>query len=207
MESRIEHDLTGNLDGYRWTAEFSVYIDCMCLNRRYDDHGVARHGYAAYVPFIERRRDAQCHYSKRFGTESSYRLSEQAIATTPTRDTTVRLLHVVVSLLLQNIWRYLHYEFVATPRRGGRRLWWWACMEFVNMIRRAAWTVLAVRRSSPQTGHLTTGSTGSHRSSTPVGRQPSTAPSSFNVAQPLLTTRHDGIEDLGRISWRCFVSY
>jgi len=41
---------------------------------------------------------------------------------------------VVVSLLLQNVWRYLHYEYVATPARGGRRLWWWPYKEFVNMI-------------------------------------------------------------------------
>jgi len=86
---------------------------------------------------------------KRFGIESSYRLFEQAIATTTTRDPTVRLLYVVVSLLLQNVWRYLHYEYVATPRRGGRRLWWWPYKEFVNMIRRAAWTALAVRRAVP----------------------------------------------------------
>jgi len=78
-----------------------------------------------------------------------YRLFEQAIATTTTRDPTVRLLYVVVSLLLQNVWRYLHYEYVATPRRGGRRLWWWPYKEFVNMIRRAAWTALAVRRAVP----------------------------------------------------------
>jgi len=86
---------------------------------------VARHGYAADAPFIDSPRDARYHYSKRFGIESSYRLFEQAIATTTTRDPTVRLLYVVVSLLLQNVWRYLHYEYVATPRRGGRRLWWW----------------------------------------------------------------------------------
>jgi len=55
---------------------------------------------------------------------------------------------VVVSLLLQNVWRYLHYEYVATPRRGGRRLWWWLHKEFVNMIRRVAGR-LAVRRAVP----------------------------------------------------------
>jgi len=110
---------------------------------------VARHGYAADAPFIDSPRDARYHYSKRFGIESSYRLFEQAIATTTTRDPTVRLLYVVVSLLLQNVWRYLHYEYVATPRRGGRRLWWWPYKEFVNMIRRAAWTALAVRRAVP----------------------------------------------------------
>ena len=110
---------------------------------------MARHGYADDAPFIERPRDARYHYAKRFGIESSYRLSEQAIATTTTRDATVRLLFVVVSLLLQNAWRYLHYEYVATPRRGGRRLWWWPYKEFVNMVRRAAWTALAVRRAVP----------------------------------------------------------
>jgi len=110
---------------------------------------VARHGYAADAPFIDSPRDARYHYSKRFGIESSYRLFEQAIATTTTRDPTVRLLYVVVSLLLQNVWRYLHYEYVATPRRGGRRLWWWPYKEFVNMIRRVAWTALAVRRAVP----------------------------------------------------------
>jgi len=57
---------------------------------------------------------------------------------------------VVVSLLLQNVWRYLHYEYVATPRRGGRRLWWWPYKEFVNMIRRAAWSVILSSRLSVQ---------------------------------------------------------
>jgi len=81
---------------------------------------VARHGYAADAPFIDSPRDARYHYSKRFGNaESSYRLFEQAIATTTTRDPTVRLLYVVVSLLLQNVWRYLHYEYVATPAEAG----------------------------------------------------------------------------------------
>jgi len=93
---------------------------------------VWRHGYAADAPFIDSPRDARYHYSKRFGIESSYRLFEQAIATTTTRDPTVRLLYVVVSLLLQNVWRYLHYEYVATPAEAGRRLWWWPYKEFVN---------------------------------------------------------------------------
>ncbi|KOX95952.1 ISH3 family transposase [Halorubrum tropicale] len=145
----IQHDLTGKLDGHSWTVEFPVYIDCTYLNGKYDENGVARHGYAADAPFIGSPRAARYHYSKRFGIESSYRLFEQAIATTTTRDPTVRLLYVVVSLLLQNVWRYLHYEYVATPRRGERRLWWWPYKEFVNMIRRAAWTALAVRRAVP----------------------------------------------------------
>ena len=61
----------------------------------------------------------------------------------------MRLLYVVVSLLLQNVWRYLHWEYVATPRRGGRRLWRWPFEEFIDMVTWAAWTALAVRRAVP----------------------------------------------------------
>jgi len=118
----IQHDLTGKLDGHSWTVDFPVYIDCTYLNGKYDENGVARHGYAADAPFIDSPRDARYHYSKRFGIESSYRLFEQAIATTTTRDPTVRLLYVVVSLLLQNVWRYLHEYVGDAPPRASRRL-------------------------------------------------------------------------------------
>jgi hypothetical protein len=145
----IQHDMTAKLDGHSWTVEFPVYIDCTYQNGRYDEHGVARHGYAADAPFINSPREARYHYAKRFGIEASYRLSEQTIATTTTQNPVVRLLYVVVSLLLQNVWRYLHWEYVATPRRGGRRLWEWSYKEFTNMMRRAAWTALATRRAVP----------------------------------------------------------
>jgi len=56
---------------------------------------------------------------------------------------------VVVSLLLQNVWRYLHYEYVATPPPRRASPLKWPYKEFVNMIRRAAWTALAVRRAVP----------------------------------------------------------
>jgi len=126
----IQHDLTGETRRSQLDRRFFPSTSTAYLNGKYDENGVARHGYAADAPFIDSPRDARYHYSKRFGIESSYRLFEQAIATTTTRDPTVRLLYVVVSLLLQNVWRYLHYEYVATPRRGGRRLWWWPYKEF-----------------------------------------------------------------------------
>jgi len=53
------------------------------------------------------------------------------------------------------------------PRRASP--WWWPYKEFVNMIRRAAWTALAVRRAVPAIGHLTTDSTANHRPSKPAG--------------------------------------
>ncbi|WP_142860910.1 ISH3 family transposase [Salinigranum halophilum] len=49
----IEHDLTTEFDGPLVTVEFTVYIDCTYKNGKYDEHGVARHGYAADAPFID----------------------------------------------------------------------------------------------------------------------------------------------------------
>jgi hypothetical protein len=145
----IEHDLTTEFDGHEWTVEFPVYIDCTYKNGKYDEHGVARHGYAADAPFIDTPQQARYHYSKRFGIEATYRLSESTLISTTTTDPTRRLLFVVISLLLQNVWRFLHWKYVATPRRGGRRLWRWPFSEFIDMVTRAAWTALAVRRAVP----------------------------------------------------------
>ena len=60
----IQHDLAGKLDGHNWTVEFPVHIHCTYLNEKYEDHGVARHGYAADAPFTKTPRDARYHYLK-----------------------------------------------------------------------------------------------------------------------------------------------
>ena len=138
----IEHDLAG-------TVTFPVFIDCVYQQGRYDEYGVTRHGYAVDAPFITTPREARHHYSKRFGIETSYRLANQSMALTSSRNAGLRLLLFVVSLLLQNVWRYLHWEYVATPRRGGRRLWRWPFREFCEMVTRAVWSVLGVRRAVP----------------------------------------------------------
>ncbi|SDX35931.1 hypothetical protein SAMN05443574_1361 [Haloarcula vallismortis] len=59
----IEHDLTTEFDGHEWTVEFPVMIDCTYQMGRYDEEGVARHGYAADAPFIDTPRQARRHYS------------------------------------------------------------------------------------------------------------------------------------------------
>ena len=146
---QIQHSLQADYAGHEWTVEFPVFIDATYQQGRYDEHGVARHGYAADAPFIDTAQQARYHYAKRFGIEASYRLGESTTASTTTQNPTIRLLFVVVSLLLQNSWRYLHWEFVATPRCGGRRLWRWPFDEFVDMVTRAVWKAIVVRRSVP----------------------------------------------------------
>lgn len=60
-------------------------------------------------------------YRRRYGIESSYRQMNQSRARTTSRDPRVRLLRVGVSLILRNVWVWLHYELLSTPRRGGRQ--------------------------------------------------------------------------------------
>ena len=146
---QIEHSLSVSAADPEWTVEFPVFIDCTYQQGRYDEHGVARHGYAAEADFIETPRQARYHYDKRFGIEASYRLSEQSMISTTTRNPVVWLLFVVISLLLQNAWRYLHWEFVSERSRGGRQLWWRPFTEFIDMVTQAVSRVLSVRQTVP----------------------------------------------------------
>jgi putative transposase len=61
-------------------------------------------------------------YRSRFGIETSYRQLNQARIRTCTRDPLLRLLYVAVALILRNVWVWLHWELLATRRRGPRRV-------------------------------------------------------------------------------------
>jgi putative transposase len=61
-------------------------------------------------------------YRSRFAIETSYRQLHQARIRTCTRDPLLRLLYVGVALILRNVWVWLHWERLATRRRGGRRV-------------------------------------------------------------------------------------
>jgi len=60
-------------------------------------------------------------YRKRFAIETSYRQMHQGRARTCTRNPEVRLLLVGVALVLRNVWVWLHYAVLSTPRRGNCR--------------------------------------------------------------------------------------
>jgi hypothetical protein len=61
-------------------------------------------------------------YRRRFGIETSYRQMNQARIRTSTRDPLLRLLYIGVALILRNLWVWLHWQALAHPRRGGRRI-------------------------------------------------------------------------------------
>jgi len=54
--------------------------------------------------------------------ETSYRQLQQGRARTSSRHAAVRLLLVGLALVLRNVWVWLHYAVLSTPRRGGRLL-------------------------------------------------------------------------------------
>ena len=61
-------------------------------------------------------------YRYRFGIETSYRQLGEACIKTTTRNPILRLLFVGIALLLRNVWVWVHWVYLATPRRGGRKL-------------------------------------------------------------------------------------
>jgi hypothetical protein len=63
-------------------------------------------------------------YRKRFAIETSYRQMHQGRARTCSRRPLLRLLLVGVALVLRNVWVWLHYAVLSTPRRGNCRYNW-----------------------------------------------------------------------------------
>lgn len=61
-------------------------------------------------------------YRTRFGIETSYRQMNQGRIKTCTRSPLLRYLYVAIALILRNVWVWIHWEVLSTPRRGGRRL-------------------------------------------------------------------------------------
>jgi hypothetical protein len=102
------------------TARVSICVHCRNLN---GERG--RHGREALVyGYWGIRRPSSTAwvrqtYRTRFAIETSYRQMQQGRARTSTRNPLVRLLLVGVALVLRNVWVWLHYAVLSTPRRGG----------------------------------------------------------------------------------------
>ena len=97
----------------------------VCVSYQNGDRGktgeVVR-GYSACGLTDRRPKQVERLYRKRSAIETGYRLFRQARAVTTTQDVAVRVLYVVVSFLLKNLWVVLRWAVVARPRRGGRDL-------------------------------------------------------------------------------------
>ena len=103
-------------------ARVSICIHCRNYNGQWGRHGRQAVVYAFGGLTPASTRWVRQTYRKRFAIETSYRQMHQGRARTSTRNPLVRLLLVGVALILRDVWVWLHYMALSTPRRGHRRV-------------------------------------------------------------------------------------
>jgi putative transposase len=62
----------------------------------------------------------------------------QARIHTSTKNPVLRLLYIGLGLLLLNIWIYIQWKYLSTPRQGGRQPAKWPFKTMLKQINRAA---------------------------------------------------------------------
>jgi Transposase DDE domain len=103
-------------------ARVSICVACRNYNGQWGRHGRQALVYAFWGIEPTSSRWVKETYRKRFAIETSYRQAHQGRARTSTRNPLVRLLLVGIALVLRNVWVWLHYFVLSTPRRGNPRL-------------------------------------------------------------------------------------
>lgn len=106
----------------RRRATVSLCIHCRNWRGRRQRHGRQTLVYAVWGLRPPTTHWVYQGYRTRFGIETSYRQRREACIRTSTRNPILRLLFVGIALVLRNVWGWLHWSCLATPRRGGRRL-------------------------------------------------------------------------------------
>jgi Transposase DDE domain len=104
------------------TATVGICIKCRNYRGQWRRHGRQTLVYAYWGLQPSSAQWVYTTYRLRFGIETSYRQLRQAKIVTSTRDPVLRLLFVGLALVLRNEWVWLHWEVLAHPHRGGRRL-------------------------------------------------------------------------------------
>jgi putative transposase len=102
-------------------ARGSICIHCRNDNGPWGRHGRQTLVYAFWGLQPSPTRWVRETYRKRWAIETSYRQLHQGRARTCTQNPLVRLLLVGVALVLRNVWVWLHYAVLSTPRQGNWR--------------------------------------------------------------------------------------
>jgi putative transposase len=103
-------------------ATVSICVFCGNYRGQWKRHGRYAWVYAYWGFQPATTRWVADTYRSRFGIESSYRQLNEARVKTCTRNPLVRLFLVAVALILRNVWVWLHWACLSSPRRGGRRI-------------------------------------------------------------------------------------
>ena len=117
-------------------ATFQVNVVVKYSKDKYKEKGVKHFAYAVHDIDIPIEKTFQ-EYRKRFAIESSYRIMNQARIHTSTKNPALRLLYMGISFLLANIWIYIQWTYLSTPRQGGRQPVKWNFKTMLKQINRA----------------------------------------------------------------------
>jgi DDE family transposase len=109
-------------DAQKQTATVSIAVKCRNYRGERGRHGRQALIYAFWGFQPASPEAAFTTYRLRFGIETSYRQMHEGRIRTTTQRPEVRLLYVGIALVLRNLWVWLHYTVLSSPRRGGRVL-------------------------------------------------------------------------------------
>lgn len=113
-----KHTLTSD----KTRATVSICVFCGNYRGQWKRHGRYAWVYAYWGFAASSGRWVANTYRLRFGIESSYRQLNEARVKTCTRNPVVRFFLVAVALIVRNVWVWLHWECLSSPRRGHRVL-------------------------------------------------------------------------------------
>lgn len=103
-------------------ATVSICVYCGNYRGAWKKHGRYAWVYAYWGIKPHSGRWVADTYRQRFGIETSYRQLNEARIKTCTRDPRVRFFFIALALILRNVWVWLHWEVLSSPRRGHRQI-------------------------------------------------------------------------------------
>jgi putative transposase len=103
-------------------ATVLICVYCGDYRGRWKKHGRFAWVYAYWGIQPQSTRWVAETYRQRFGVETSYRQLNEARIKTSTREPRVRFFYVALGMILRNVWVWLHWEVLSSPRRGHRQL-------------------------------------------------------------------------------------
>ena len=101
-------------------ATVSICVFCGNYRGAWKKHGRYAWVYAYWGIQPRSTRWVADTYRQRFGIETSYRQLNEARIKTCTRNPKVRFFFIALALILRNVWVWLHWEVLSSPRRGRR---------------------------------------------------------------------------------------
>lgn len=112
-------------EGSEWELRFPLAVCVSYQQGNRGKHGLLVRAFVACDLADRTLKEVEALYQKRSAIETAFRTMREARARPTTNDSVVRLLFVVVSILLRNLWLIVRWGVLATPRRGGRALPTW----------------------------------------------------------------------------------